>query len=97
MQLAVWCIAAASQGRERRVGWWVNEEPPPTHCNPPSLQVFYAPHIARLSAALGARFEIRYTLRDRGELISNVIYTYASCKRGLPEACAALLIRLQCW
>lgn len=35
-------------------------------------EVFHAPHIARLSAALRARFQpIRYTLRG-GELISNV-------------------------
>ncbi len=47
----------------------------PTWC----MQVFYAPHIARLSAALGARFEpIRYTLRGDA-LISNV-----SCKNKCP-------------
>jgi hypothetical protein len=35
-------------------------------------EVFHAPHIARLSAALGARFQpIRYTLRGK-EIISNV-------------------------
>ncbi|KAI3431404.1 hypothetical protein D9Q98_004457 [Chlorella vulgaris] len=39
-------------------------------------EVFHAPHIARLSSALGARFQpIRYTLRG-DEIISNVRYQH---------------------
>ncbi len=40
------------------------------------LQVFYAPHIANMSSALGTRFQpIRYTLTPTGELVSNVRYS----------------------
>jgi hypothetical protein len=46
---------------------------------PPLLQVFHAPHIARLSSALGARFQpIRYTLRG-DEIISNVRSSLSVC------------------
>lgn len=58
------CVVA----KARVFGWWAAENP----FHPLSPQVFYAPHIARLSAALGARFEISYTLRGKDELISNV-------------------------
>lgn len=35
------------------------------------LQVFFAPHIAALSAALGARFSIRYNLRQPGSKLTS--------------------------
>ena len=41
-------------------------------------QVFYAPHIVRMSSVLGTRFEpLRYTL-DGSRLYSNVYYRHAA-------------------
>lgn len=58
---------------------------PACPCTP--LQVFHAPHIARLSSLLGARFQpIRYTLRGN-ELISNVGCHQATCCGGCSAVC----------
>src|SRR4051812_29182413 len=41
-----------------------------------AAQVFYAPHIAGMSSAMGTRFQpIRYTLKPNGDLVSNVRYS----------------------
>jgi len=49
---------------------------PPTTPRQQPLQVFYAPHIARISSSLGTRFDpIRYTLFPGGAFLSNVKFT----------------------
>ena len=57
---------------------------------PARKQVFYAPHIARMSSAMGARFEpIRYVL-DGATFTSNVKFSNALLGQGWLSAGGSL-------
>lgn len=57
----------------------------------PHMQVFYAPHIARMSSTLGARFEpIRYTLGPGGAFSSNVRFSSPLLGTGWLSAAGSL-------